>query len=69
MCFQEWIVEDAGKSAKIRGNFQMLISQAKRKLFRSFQSLEGHVAISKKQSDYIEIEPLCRSTSQVTGDR
>ena len=30
MCFQEWIVEDAGKSAKIRGNFQMLISQAKR---------------------------------------
>ena len=48
-CFQEFIVEGAKKwlkSTKFIGNFQMLISQARSKLFGSFQSLElssGHV--------------------------
>ena len=48
-CFQELIVEGAKKwlkSTKFIGNFQMLISQARSKLFENFKSLKsssGHV--------------------------
>ena len=50
--FQGLIVEGAkkwGKSTKFIGNFQMLISQARSKLFENFKSLKsssGHVVFN-----------------------